>query len=91
MTLLSSVLHGDSIASVQQSMQTLLDCVRKWSLSHRLSINVSKCFALYISGTRTTYSGNLPLYTDGKPISVVDKLEILGVFYGRFKMALTSL
>ena len=62
-------------------MQTLLYFVREWSLSHHLSINVSKCFALYVSGTRTTYLGNLALYIDGKPISAVDNLKILGVFF----------
>ena len=62
-------------------MQTLLDFVREWSLSQQLTFHASKCFALYISGTHTTYSGNLPLYIDGKPISVVDKLKILSVFF----------
>ena len=40
-----------------------------------MSANVLHC-----TYPRTTYLGNLPLYIDDKPISVVDKHKILGVF-----------
>ena len=90
MTLHSSVLATQLFLS-NKVCKLVLDFVHEWSLSHQLFINVSKCFALCMSGTRITCSGNLPLYIDGRPISVVDKLKILGVFCSRFKMAFTSL
>ena len=75
------VSHGDSASIASTNMQLLLDTLRDWSLHHKLSVNVSKCFSLLIAPTAklSSQSASLLLRLNNAPVAQVHTIKILGV------------
>ena len=71
-----------NICTILTYMQSLLDTCYVWASSHRLKLNISKCFATYMpAATRVMSRDDLhlsQLTIDASPISRLDDKKILG-------------
>ena len=73
---------SDKICTVLTHMQSLLDTCYVWASSHRLKLDISKCFALYVpAATHAKLRDDLhlsQLAINASPMSWVHEMKILG-------------
>jgi hypothetical protein len=73
-----------SVTAIITQMQSTLDTVYEWALVHKLKLNISKCFAMYVraaSRSSVPDGSQRSLMINGSQISWVDETKILGVTF----------